>query len=217
MKQGFRKGFLATFITIGSLAATAQSNSLGINGGFGHAWFSNNTGSRFKPAANIGLSFIHSTKSSFGFGAELKYSVEGGKSVVNNVTRTTSLDYIRVPLKAMYFFGTPGKRIRPKISIGPSLGFLIGGEEEVESVSGTVTQTSVARSRDLYKHFDIGLNATAGLNYRLVKNTWFMADINYYKGFLNIREPLVGSTAPKRFNNNIGVNVGINWGIGSSK
>jgi hypothetical protein len=189
----------------------SQSNSLGINAGFGHSWIKNYSDIKFKPHGNFGLSYIHSTEKNFGFGADLKYSIEGGKSESGSLITTTDLDYIRVPLKVMYFFGKYGQRVRPKIAVGPSLGFLVSGETTVENVANNTS--AVTQDKSYFNGFDIGITGAVGLNYRLVKNTWFTADVNYYNSFRDIREQNSGNT-PRLSNNNIALNIGVNWGIG---
>jgi outer membrane protein W len=195
-----------------SVMCFSQSNSLGINAGLGHAWLKNYDNSKYKPAGNFGLSFIHSTETNFGFGADLKYSFEGGKkeATVGNttVTNTTSLHYVRVPLKLIYFFGKYGQKVRPKISAGPSFGFLAGGKDKIE-VGNTTTEYE---SKDRYEGFDMGIHGTAGFNYRLVARTWLVTDVVYYHGFKNILPET--SSSPRLSNRNIGISVGVNWGIG---
>ncbi len=199
-----------------SLAAVSQSNSLGINAGFGHSWIKNHRNVQFNPHGNVGLCYVHSTKSSFGLGADLKFSFEGGQEeyVVGATIfeNTTDLNYIRVPLKAIYFFGKYGQKIRPKIFAGPSVGFLVGANDKVRNMT-TGSILLDRKSDDDYHNFDIGLQACVGFNYRLVKNTWFTTDLNYYNGFKGISQNNT-STTPRYINNNVALNIGVNWGIG---
>lgn len=210
------KNFVMTAVlTAMTLFGFTQSNSLGINAGFGHSWLKNYDDIQFNPHGNFGASFVHSTRTNFGFGADLKFSLEGGQeeysALGTRVQHTTDLNYIRVPLKAIYFFGKYGQKVRPKIYAGPSLGFLVGANDKsVNMDNGNVF--SDRKSDDDYHNFDIGLNAGIGLNYRLVKNTWFTTDLNYYNGFKNIRQAT--GSLPRATNNNIALNVGVNWGIG---
>jgi hypothetical protein len=217
-----RRVFLALVVCFASLNVYAQSNSLGINAGFGmsgiknyrsHPGFASNFGvnnSEFMPHGNVGLSFIHSTQTNFGYGADLKYSWEGARAENEqlNLERSLSLQYIRIPIKLMYFFGNYGQRVRPKIYAGPSLGFLVDAKEEVKGNTNFEAEVD-----DQFHNFDIGIQGGVGLNYRLVRNTWFTADLNYYNGFRDIRQQNSGGT--KRLsNNNLALNVGVNWGIG---
>jgi hypothetical protein len=209
-----KKYCLGVVMSLISIAASSQSNSLGINAGFGHSWIKNHQDVQFNPAGNFGLAFVHSTKSNFGFGADLKFSLEGGQEEymvgTTKFEHTSDLNYIRVPLKAIYFFGKYGQRVRPKIYAGPSLGFLVGAHEERKNLtSGAIIEDR--KADDDYHNFDIGLQGGVGINYRLVKNTWFTADLNYYNGFKGIRQT---TASPRYVNNNIGLNFGVNWGIG---
>ena len=133
-----KKILAVCMVSVGfSMVAKAQSFSIGPNAGYGTTWLDNFKDKKYKSAGNVGLSFIYSTKSSFGIGADVKYSFEGGKrqyaTTVPGVTATeeASLNYLRVPIKAMWFFGSYGQRVRPKITLGPSFGFLVGGKTEV--------------------------------------------------------------------------------------
>jgi hypothetical protein len=210
-----KKLVLGVVLTTMSFAGLSQHKSLGINAGVGHSWIKNYRDAQFNPAGNFGLSFVRSTKSSFGFGADLKFSSEGAQeeymSGTTKFEHTTDLNYIRVPLKAIFFFGKYGQKIRPKVHVGPSLGFLVGANDKVINTA-TSSVISDRKSDDDYHNFDIGLQAGVGFNYRLVKNTWFTTDLNYYSGFKGIRQST--TTAPRFINNNVALNIGVNWGLG---
>jgi opacity protein-like surface antigen len=215
------KKYVFMLVAAGSIGFTASAQmkaSLGPNAGFGGAWLSNFTGNKFKPSGNIGLALIYSGKSNFGFGADLKYSFEGVKSETTmsgiKSEYDIDLDYIRVPLKAMFFFGKYGQRLRPKVTVGPTLGFLVGGNRrrKITSSNGTFTEDVVQKSTDIFKSFDLGLNASAGINYRLVKNTWFSADVAYVHGLMDVRKDKGGDTR-NYMNRNLGLNLGVYFGL----
>lgn len=194
-----------------SQSSFAQDNlSLGGTAGFGHAWLSNSTDSRYQPAGNLGLTLVYSTQTNWGFGADLKWSIEGGKTESNNVTSTTRLDYLRIPLKAIYFFGDRGNALRPKVSLGPSVGFLLGGKNEITTQMGNERNTVETKAKDMAKSVDLGLAASAGINYRLVERTWLHVDLNYYHGLSDVIE----NPAIEQRNRNIGINAGVTFGIG---
>jgi hypothetical protein len=200
-----KKVLLALIISTGfSFIAGAQSKfSIGPNAGVGASWLDNTPNRKTKLAGNVGLSLVYSAAEHFGIGLDGKYSFEGGKYSVNNETTTPDLNYVRLPLKFIYFFGNYGNRVRPKLYAGPSFGFLVGGKTKIESPVQTIT----VNSKDYYKSSDIGLTAGAGLNVRLVKNTWFNADVNYLHGLTDIR-PI-----SKQHNRGVGINVGVNFGL----
>jgi outer membrane protein W len=206
------------------MVARAQTFSIGPNAGFGATWIDNFKDKKFKSAGNVGLSFIYSTKSSFGIGADVKYSFEGGERQYTTsipgliATEEASLNYVRVPIKAMWFFGDYGQRVRPKIALGPSFGFLVGGKTELKYSNPTIVP-EVTESKDSWDDFDLGVTASVGLNYRLVTNTWLTADISYLHGITDAREDskrnvnrnYVPGTNYK--NRNVQLNVGVNFGL----
>lgn len=189
------------------LAVKAQTFSIGPTGGFGHSWISNTSGDgKFNPAWNAGVSFIYSTKSNFGIGADVKYSAEGNKSTTGDITSTINANYVRVPVKLIYFFGKQGDAIRPKIAAGPSVGFLTDAAQTT-SVEGVKVETDI--KNDLH-NFDFGVTAAAGLNFRLAPRTWLNTDLAFYQGLSDITKNN-GST---QHNANVGVNVGLLLGLG---
>lgn len=206
-----RKLIGALFAISISAIGTAQDNlSIGGVAGFGHTWLSGSENSRYQPAGNLGLSMTYSTQTNWGFGADLKWSIEGGKTSTDNVTSTTRLDYIRIPVRAMYFFGERGNAFRPKITAGPSVGFLIGGNNKLTTRFGDNENTIETKSGDFAKSIDLGIAASAGFNYRLVDRTWLNVDLSYYHGLLDVME----NPNIEQRNRNLGINVGVSFGIG---
>lgn len=197
-------------IAIGTGAMAQDNLSVGPTAGFGHTWMSNSNNAKYQPAGNVGLSMVYSPMSHWGFGADLKWSIEGGKTSTNNSTTTTRLDYIRIPLKAMYFFGDYGDRLRPKLTLGPSVGFLVGGNSEFENNTNGVKTIVETKAKDFAKSIDLGIATSAGFNYRLVERTWLNVDVNYYHGLSDVME----NVNINQRNRNIGVNVGVTFGIG---
>jgi outer membrane protein W len=189
------------------LATKAQTFSIGPTAGFGHSWISNTGGDgKFNPAWNAGVSFIYSTKSNIGIGADLKYSAEGNKSTTGNITNTINANYVRVPVKVIYFFGKQGDAVRPKISAGPSFGFLTDANETT-SVEGVKVKTDI---KDNIRSFDFGVTAAAGLNFRLAPRTWLNTDLAFYQGLTDMTK----NNNSTQHNGSLGVNVGLLLGLG---
>jgi outer membrane protein W len=183
------------------LLTHAQLNlSAGPNAGFGHTLTSGGGDNKYQPAGNFGVAFVYSHNNHVGLGIDLKYSIEGGKKEFANVDVTTRLNYIRIPVKGIYFFRDYGASFRPKISLGPSFGFLVGGKQEAGSVE--------TDAKDLYNSFDIGLLGSVGFHYNLVTNTWLHFDVSYYHGFSDVSDAV-----EKNKNRNIGINLGVAFGI----
>jgi len=79
-RMNMKKLFI--LLTTGFLALTANAQmkaSIGPNAGYGSSWIDNWGEKDYKSHGNVGLSLIYSGKSSFGIGADLKYSFEGAK------------------------------------------------------------------------------------------------------------------------------------------
>jgi len=148
--------------------------SLGVKGGFGHSTimpYKNNT---FCPSWDAGITAVYSPWQHWGIEADLAWSEEGINYKLRNPETNTHytsqvyLDYIRIPIKAVYFFRSYDKDFRPKVQLGPTLGFLAN---QVNS-SGAAS-------------FDLGANATLGFNYRIARAVWINVDATYYQGFLD--------------------------------
>lgn len=194
------KKLLSTLTILSSLFFTsltihAQSKfSLGPNAGFGHSSVSNYDNETFKLAANAGLSLVYSATEHFGIGLDAKYSYEGVKT---GKDQGIDLNYFRFPLKAIYFFNDYGDKLRPKIFAGPSFGFLSSAKANDVDVKNSFNSS------------DVGLTAGVGFNYRLSKDTWFNGDLNYLHGLSDVTK----SAAVKNQNRNLGLNVGVNFGL----
>lgn len=210
--------FLTAATALSVEAQIKQRFSIGPTAGFGHSWLSvdqNPVGydSKFHSSYNVGAKLVYSIENHWGLSADLKYSSEGGQ-----FARETDKDdhlvyrvnYLRLPLQGIYFFNDYGDKVRPKISFGPSFGFMVGGETKTENND---EQTGEMDSKDVFKGFDFGLNAAVGTNIRLSPATWLNADITYYHGLTGVNE--TGSNEWK--NRGLGLNVGVLWGIGDGK
>lgn len=163
--------------------------------GMGHAWMTPTAHSAYNPAMSAGIFAIYSPVEHWGIGMDVRYSIEGSKRVYpEGVTVNQDFHYLRVPLSAIYFFGKWGDDFRPKIAVGPSLGFLIGSDTPSYISENTL---------------DFGLHASAGFNYRIYGNTWLNADLGCYHGFTDAIE----NTNNKEYQNNIMVNLGIGFEI----
>jgi hypothetical protein len=226
-----RKYLLGLIISTGiCVIAGAQTKknwhwSMGPNIGYGPTWIDNFSESKYKSGGSAGLSLIYSTKSSFGVGVDAKYTIEGGEReypYVNgiNTKEDVTLNYVRVPIKAMWFFGKYGDRVRPKVALGPSFGFLVGGKDKVTNTvtNSGLQSTTEYKSKDLWDDFDLGLTGSAGINYRIVKYTWLTADISYLHGLTDAREDSQrnqqGYTTSNHYKNrNLQFNLGVNFGL----
>jgi hypothetical protein len=168
--------------------------SFGPTVGFGHTYITPYA-ENFYPHWNAGMTLTYGPIEWWGFGTEVLYSIEGGRHYHSEGEQhTTRQHYLRVPLKAMAFFRDYEDDFRPKLSFGPSFGFLLGTDD----------------SEDLdTENFDVGLNGTVGFNYRLNPGTWLNVDLGYYHGLSDVRK----GNGVQDYNRHLGVNVGLAFGI----
>lgn len=204
-------------------STTVYSQNLGIgpSKGFGPGIVSvsgNSAGdldNRFFPSFNIGGKLVYSFVTNWGVSAGVNFSREGGRMEgnlggPNEYEYIYRADYIRVPLQGIYFFGKLGDRVRPKLAVGPSFGFLIGGTSSFEN---NETGKTEVKTKDLFEPFDLGVIGSAGLNVRIVEDIWVNGDISYYHGLTEMN-----SSGPGSFmNRNLQMNVGIMFPIGTVK
>jgi outer membrane protein W len=192
-----KKLTLTLAIVAVAFMAQAQRLSLGPTAGFGHSWITNMPGDgKFNPSWNVGATFVYSSMSHWGIGLDAKYSAEGVKKETSLGTYEVNANYLRIPIKGYYFFNEYGNPVRPKIFLGPSLGFLIGDDD----------------SKNAFKGFDFGLLGGAGINFRIADRTWLNTDITYTHGFSNISD-VSGATYRNR---NIQLNIGVAFGLGGT-
>ncbi len=173
--------------------------SIGPSVGFGHAGVQHTPGTDlFKPSWSAGLIVNYSTSEHIGFAGDVLYSSEGARAESSGRETDLTLQYIRVPLKFAYFFGAFEDDFRPKLTVGPSMGFLLDADSDVEGIGRTDVTAS-------YNTFDLGLNASAGFNWKLRDNLWLNTDLNYYTGFMAIRAD--------QYNSNLGLKLGLAFGL----
>ena len=156
---------------------------------------------------NAGGTFVYSTKTHFGFGADLKYSAEGYnyKSTLIPIPGETDvhLKYLRLPVRLLYFFGEYGDHFRPKVFLGFTPGFLLSANADDGVVEADIKSD--------INNFDFGAHGGVGINLRLMEGVWLNTDVSYYHGFLDIND--TGTSSSVR-NSNLVVDVGVAFGIG---
>jgi hypothetical protein len=206
-----KKIFTTLALLLCMTAATqAQEISVGVTTGFGNSWLSNQNGrTLFHPAFNFGGTFIYSTAKHWGFGFDIKYSREGNKVryTPNDNEAWNNIDYIRIPIRATYFFNELDKDIRFKVSLAPTLGFVAAAHYIAHDQNGH--EYANVTNKDQINGFDFGMTGAAGVNFRVKERMWFTTELAYYNGFANVSKN--GNTA---LNRNLSLNLGFTFGIG---
>lgn len=185
---------VALFLTLIAFAQrdpNRKAFSFGPVIGFGHAWMTPTAYSEYNPGMSAGGFVIYSPVEHWGIGMDVRYSIEGTK---RNMPETGIVNYqyhyLRVPLRAIYFFGDYGDDFRPKITVGPSMGFLIGEKGAPYTSASTL---------------DFGVTASGGFNYRIYKGAWLNMDAGCYHGLTDA----VQHTENRELHRNIMLNVGL--------
>ena len=197
--------------------SAAQNVSFGPVVGVSHAWITGIENTKFKPSVNIGGTLIYSFVPHWGIGGDIRVSFLEGvktKDKSDNAETVTNLNatYLRVPLKAFYFFGEYGDRVRPKLYAGPSVGFFLGGKRKIETTVSDNSTTVKTDSKNDLKSFDFGFVAGGGINYRLQRSVWLNVDIVYNNGLIDISE-----ASTYNANRNLGISAGVTFPMGTVK
>ncbi|CAN5165828.1 hypothetical protein BH09BAC1_BH09BAC1_16420 [soil metagenome] len=192
---------IVAFATIMILAATTTANAqertakvsrwsagpiVGLN--LAHFWGSdfNNDNAHLRVGPHFGGFVTWSNDRHYGVTMELLYSGKGSRYRSNNFLlgdfkSVTRMDYFEMPILFRYFFIQEGM-VRPHISAGPSLGFLLMAN--TESINPDGESRSI---RDATNVFDLGMNVGGGVNIR-IKKIWINPEIRYNLGVLNAIE-----------------------------
>jgi hypothetical protein len=196
-----------------SMGVSAQKQiTIGRTASIGHSWLSSgeNIVSGYDNKElhinyGLGLRMIASMHPNWGISSDIKFSSEGGSfgNDVNDAKRVYRANYLRHALQGIYFFGDRGNRVRPKVSVGPSIAIFAGGKSKLKD-GGTENSPDI-KSKNLFKTWDFGLTGAAGVNVRLKPNTWLNAEASYYHGLTNAND----LTGQKMRHRGVALNLGL--------
>ena len=111
-----------------------------------------------------GLTSTYSINENSGITVDLLYSGEGYK--IGDTK--TNLNYLRIPILYNIFFGELGQAFRPKVFLGPQVGFLMSAESGGTSI------------KENTKGVSLGLGAGLGFNYRINDRMWLNTDLRSF-------------------------------------
>ncbi|MEZ4903295.1 MAG: porin family protein [Spirosomataceae bacterium] len=155
----------------------------------------------WKPGPSLGLFINYSGQSRFGLNGQLLYSRMGGQS--SNGASKGHLDYIQVPVMGTYYLNGRGNKFRPKVMLGPYIGFL------AQAVNESGVSINPEGVNPPYKGFDAGAAMGAGFNYSIGNKVWLNADLRYNLGLTQVM-----NTVPDVYNRSWGINVGLSFPLG---
>jgi hypothetical protein len=199
--------------------------SIGPAFGTGHAWTRNtawlpvtnqrqsysNLDPAYKPSWSVGVSTVFRATQHFGIGMDLLYSMEGDRSMIlaPSVYEQLDLQYFRVPLRFMYFFGNSSNSFRPQVSLGATAGWKTGSHG-MFVVPGREVEIDV---KNWHKSYDYGINASVGFNQKIAGRISVNVDIVYYHGLNDIISGDDDIYDQSTLNTNIGLKLGVLYGL----
>ncbi|MCF3107843.1 PorT family protein [Niabella sp. CC-SYL272] len=205
--------FFSAVLLTGSLATTAQTGwNIGDRAAFGHSWTvgnkPDNAKRQFHPTFEIGRTATYQFTDVAGIGFGTFFSSQGtGFKYENSGNRAIArTNYIKVPVFASFNFGDAAQRVRPRLTIGPSVQFLVGGKTFLKTEEDAFA--GVYSTRALNTKIDVGGNASLGLNIRVFDGFYLNHEINYYHGFVE-QKPNNPSETPSFTNRNLTMSLGM--------
>ncbi len=155
-------------------SAIGQKLSIGPMAGVNISSISEVNNTESLAGLNAGVFLNYSVNENLGFGLKGLFSQLG--TGFKNSDDHYRLNYIQLPLSVAYFFGERGNTIRPKVFIGPYVGFLMNAQRQ--------------NGDDLigFNSTDFGGQIGAGFNYSFKNRSWLNFDLGYSAGFVDIIE-----------------------------
>lgn len=194
------KVILTTILmSVAYLTINAQTLSIGPMIGVNSSSISEATNGERLMGLSAGAFANYSINEKIGLGVKALFSQMGIASSVSD--ESLRLNYLQIPLTGVYFFGESGDKFRPKVFLGPYVGFLLGAKNQND-----------IDFKDNFNSVDIGGQLGLGFNYSLKERTWLNVDAGYAAGFTTAAstDDAVGK------NNAFSLNVGLSFPIGSN-
>lgn len=212
-----KKIFIAAtaFLMISSLSEAQVFTSIGDKITVGHSWTVGNRDAnekyKFHPSVQVGRMGKLNFGPNVNLGLGTFFSTEG--VTFNNETTDEvyeqRMNYIRVPLIASFDLGSSVSRVLPRISVGPSVGFLVGGKTLTKDNNDALDGYKTTKVMDT--KVDAGINAALGLNVRVTEGFTFSPEITYYHGLVTneYNKGIMGANAPDFTHRNLGISMGM--------
>ncbi len=199
------------FLLMG-LSASSQRFLIGPVASAGHSYFAGdnvNGKIEFLPYYSAGARLTYSRNEDWGISADLSFAGQGAHLFTQETRYRYRLNYFRPTLQAFFLFGDPDNRIRPKAAIGPSFGFLTGGQTRIKKDNETIMRVA---SKDNFKDTDFGFTGTLGAAMRLNERVFLHTAFNYYHSIYNIH-----LIAQKVYNRSISFTTGVSFTLKTSR
>ena len=213
------KKLLAAFSALLFLSQSSDAQiytSIGDKFTFGHSWTvgnrTDNQKYKFHPSVQVGRMGRLNFGQNVNLGLGTFFSTEGVSFKDDNSNTTTEqrMNYIRVPLIATFDLGNSANRVLPRISVGPSVGFLVGGKSLIKTEEDALVGYKTTKL--MSTKVDAGINASLGVNVKIANGLILSHDITYYHGLVENKynTGLAGmANAPSFTHRNLGISMGM--------
>ena len=186
-------------VFLGTVAARAQDTSWGVMAGLNASTLE---GKDFnltapQPGMNLGIFLNHSKKERSGIKAELLYTSLG--SQFQNTDNEIRLHYLQIPVYGVAYLNDRSHSFRPKIMVGPYLGFLLDGK-------GSNTDAYYFTKKN-FSPVELGGKGAVGFNWNLGQRIWMNSEVYYGLGFTNAHK----TESINIHNSSLGFNVGLSF------
>jgi len=179
----------------------AQTLSLGPMGGANFSTISNSPSSKTLGGLCIGAFANYSINEHLGINGKVLFNQMG--TGFENTDAIVRLNYISVPISAVYFFGNIGNKIRPKLFAGLYAAYLLNAKDK------NGNDIVLPNGNDVYSSADFGGLLGAGLNFSLASRTWLNVDASYNTSFNSV----VDQTNSSNKNTGFQITVGVSFPI----
>jgi len=185
------------FMSSAFLSIKAQSLSVGPILGSNYSSISEaNNGERLL-GLSAGIFANYSINEKIGLNLKALYSQMGIASSISD--DNLRLNYLQIPLTGVYYFGQIGDKFRPKVFLGPYVGFLLNAKNGDIDI------------KDSFNSIDLGGQIGLGFNYSLKNSRWLNVDLGYSTAFTNVYS-ISNQTGQ---NNALFLNVGLSFPVGN--
>lgn len=209
-----KKVFFLSLLSLSILSfLNAQTNgwNIGDRAAIGHSWTvgnrSENLDRKFHFSYELGRTGTYNLNETIGVGFGTYFSSQGASYKTDDATSVARANYIKVPIFASFTFGDELNRVRPRLTVGPSVQFLVGGktllkDAENDGFYGRYT------TKAMNTKIDAGANASLGLNIRVCDGFYINHDINYYHGIVD-QKPNNSTESPSFTNRGLYLSMGM--------
>ena len=218
----------ALLVSVGTYSASAQLIQAGIKGGVNFASIGGgdedelygNADQQTLTGWSFGGFLTLKPLPVFGVNADVLLNRVGTRAEEAGTELNIGLTYLEIPVTAQFYLPLPGP-VKPRLYAGPSIGFGIGGKEEI-SGGGESLEQDVAFGDDqsddselsVYQSPHISGVVGAGLDVKLPVGPSLKFDVRYSFGISNIIPGFddLNLDAPELRQNYLAFQVGIGFG-----